>query len=62
MRLMLNLHVLTVAVTASYLTLIAFAQDDATDLLVPYAVVVFVLAVVNLATERRIRDARRAAI
>src|SRR5262245_34736691 len=42
-------HVMTVMVAASYLTLGIFSPDDAAELWAPYAVVMFVLAILNLA-------------
>lgn len=58
MKLLLQLHVAVVAVTASYLTLCATDQNRAEDLCGFYALVVFVLAVCALLTERRVRHAR----
>lgn len=58
MKLLLQLHVATVAVTASYLTLGLANEHSAQDLWAVYATVVFVLAVVTLMTERRVRHDR----
>lgn len=55
MRLLLSLHVLTVAVASSYLTLGIVTPHHARALWAPYALVTFVLAIANLLTERRHR-------
>jgi hypothetical protein len=53
MRVMLHVHVLTVAISASYLTLGVANPGSAADLWWAYALVTFALAIVNLITERR---------
>lgn len=50
---LLRLHMLTVFVAGSYLTLGLFSPDQARDLWAIYAAVMFVLAVINLVWERR---------
>lgn len=47
------IHVITVAVTSSYLTLVIFALDVAEDVLWAYAVLVFALTVCNVVQEQR---------
>lgn len=53
MMVFLRLQMVTVIVASSYLTLGVFSPDDARRLWGVYAVVSFVLAVVNLVWERR---------
>lgn len=58
MKLLLHLHVATVAITVSYITLYLANQDAAETWCVSYAVVIFALTLQALLTERRIAHAR----
>lgn len=54
---LVTLPLLIVSVASSYLTLGVFAPSHARELWAPYAIVMFVLAVINLLIERRHRRA-----
>lgn len=56
MSVTVRLPLLIVAIASSYLTLGIFASETAGKLWAPYAIVMFVLALINLLPERR-RDA-----
>lgn len=58
-RLMLLSHVLTVVVSASYVTLAVAASETAEHLAVPYGLLAFVLAFVNVTGYWRVRHGRR---
>jgi hypothetical protein len=49
---LLRLHMVIVFVASSYITLGLFSPDQARELWSPYAVLMLVLAIVNLAWER----------